>query len=228
MKSNDCSVFLAAACLVGLIGCSGSADDSGDDDDPELQAAGSAIQQAGAPTYLLVRRDTRDCPAPACGGFLARRVNHRLTRCFDGTLAPECYAPSIGLEALGLSSDEVPSLSNQGTVYRGTIEPHPWAEGTFGEIEAVEAWEPVSRSTPTDTFFHVTERPGRKRPGRFDLRAEQLNGRITRSLSDLGGPLGPDAEQTVGVAPILAAGSIRHHVLTVSEYYARVGRAVMP
>jgi hypothetical protein len=46
-------------------------------------------------TYFSIRRDTRRCASPLCGGYWVRRVNHEQSPCADGRYASECYVAEV-------------------------------------------------------------------------------------------------------------------------------------
>ncbi len=57
--------------------------------------------------YSVTRTDPRMCPSPLCGGVYVKQVNRMHTRCADGTVATECYAPILDWSALPLLQREV-------------------------------------------------------------------------------------------------------------------------
>ena len=88
----------------------------------------------GRGTFFLLRRDTRICPAPKCGGAFVHRVNFTETRCADGTLLPECYVAEVRLPR---EAADRPDES----LFRGALSVTP-TKPTLPVFDATEVWSP--------------------------------------------------------------------------------------
>ncbi|MBL8683558.1 MAG: nuclease A inhibitor family protein [Myxococcales bacterium] len=69
---------------------------------PELDGADEATDEARTTgeQYFSVRRDTRRCAAPLCGGFWLSRVGAASTLCGDGRRMAECYVPELAVSGV--------------------------------------------------------------------------------------------------------------------------------
>lgn len=126
---------------------------------PDPIAPGIDIGSSG---YFSVRPDLRKCPSPLCGGVFVQRVNHRTTRCNDGTLRPECYVAEVDLTALRLPEEQESSVRERiqnGTVLlNGQLTSRPFsALGAPGRLIAAEVWLAATDARPSGSFFRVQD-----------------------------------------------------------------------
>ena len=109
-------------------------------------------------TYYRMRRDTRRCAAPACGGYFVARVNASTTRCLDGVSRAECYVTSRDLSPLLLDAETLANVELQvdtnGAVLRGAIARNPLFR-SFGRFVASEGWLPATTARATGTFYRA-------------------------------------------------------------------------
>lgn len=100
-------IILGAALVAGVVVSSLACGPVDGVTDAEGEAATGAALTASRPapttSFVVTRRDARECVGPSCGGFYVRAVNQLTTRCFDGTSASECYVGAIDDAALNLS-----------------------------------------------------------------------------------------------------------------------------
>lgn len=114
--------------------------------------------------YFSVRPDLRRCISPLCGGFWFKAVNQKLTRCFDGTEASECYAGDIDFDSLSLNEEEAEYARNRAAQSRLVVKGQ-FDEGTWPDFEQVprfvasEAWDAATDNPPQGTFYFAQREP---------------------------------------------------------------------
>ncbi|HMJ13219.1 MAG TPA: DUF6748 domain-containing protein [Polyangiaceae bacterium] len=114
--------------------------------------------------YFSVRPDLRRCIAPLCGGFWFKSVNQKVTRCFDGSDAAECYAGDIDFTALALNEEEAQYARNRAAQGRLVLK-GKFAEGTWKEFDevarfaALDAWDAATDRAPGGTFYFAQREP---------------------------------------------------------------------
>jgi hypothetical protein len=196
--------------------------------------------RVAATPYVRVRRDTRRCVSPICGGYWVSRVNQRTLRCVDGTLARECYVSEIDFSGLGLSDTALASFEERPFILRARITPRTHPLGTFGVLVAQEGWSAVTNDTPDDTVY-LTHGPARTcvRAPCPAYDATKLNGITAYQLTDvtLSSVAGVSRTDVLRgttamrtLPGILVAGTVRssgeRHTLTASQFYLRVSPGV--
>lgn len=125
------------------------------------KAAAKAAARAGS--VFRLRPDLRACEPPLCGGFFVSEVNRDLTRCADGTQAPECYV--VRLEAAGKAVPDAEALTDlasapekQRGLLRGDLMADRKAASSAQAILRVtEAWRPAGEGEVEGSFFHVRD-----------------------------------------------------------------------
>lgn len=123
------------------------------------QASGAASGDLlPAKTYYVVTRiDPRMCPTPLCGGVYVKQVNRMLTRCADGKLEQDCYAPILDWSALGLSDSEVRRLEDdfraRRLVARAELRIVASPYGPLASLVVSDAWRGVTGHTPASLVF---------------------------------------------------------------------------
>jgi hypothetical protein len=105
-------------------------------------------------SYYAVRRDTRRCPWPTCGGFMVSRVGASTTRCADGTRAPQCHVPSLEVAALSPTQSAAVRATPDGystkLVARGRL--------VDARLEASQVWS-TSAGVALDGTLRLASRP---------------------------------------------------------------------
>jgi hypothetical protein len=159
--SKSSAFFFGGVVTLGLSAC-------GTGDPPDLSAAfgeedsatlAQDLSPGGAVEYVLLRRDTRRCAAPRCGGFFVRRVNHLTTLCSDGSRAEECYVADLDLAALGLSAEQEARVEADPDAFmlRGELSSEVTEAGEFGRFDVSEAWQGHSDLEPRGAFVRVRD-----------------------------------------------------------------------
>ena len=133
------SIPLAVIALLPL-GCDES-EAAQDTTERSLQTTGHVVKDTA--NYYEVRRDLRRCVFPLCGGYWVSELNHRYTRCADGSDAEACYVAQIDLP-VGIELDD-------GDVVHGWLDErsYPGFEQILGGMEADFAYAPVLGSSPS-------------------------------------------------------------------------------
>lgn len=163
--------------------------------DPSAEGLEESTDEARAPSeyFYTVRRDTRRCAAPACGGYWLARAGYTSTRCGDGRAAASCYVPTLATPGLtGADRDRVLGAA-QGTrvalVVSGTLErasavvSRAWvAPSGAGELTGTLRWAYRPECAPNERCASLVTRP--------------LSRETTTVLAqaDLGAAPGTDAE----------------------------------
>lgn len=131
-----------------------------------LAVSGTASAQANLPPagdllpaktyYIATRIDPRMCPSPLCGGVYVKQVNRMLTRCADGKLEQECYAPILDWSALGLLDPETIRLEDEfrgkRVLARGALRLVDTPYGKLPGLVATDAWRGVTGNPPSGLF----------------------------------------------------------------------------
>ncbi len=102
-------------------------------------------------TFFLLRKDSRTCPSPTCGGAFVHRVNFSETRCADGTLLPECYVAEVHLPP---EAADRPDES----LFRGALSlSEDVNKPSLAVFDATEVWSPdvLLGRPPEGTFFRI-------------------------------------------------------------------------
>ncbi len=110
--------------------------------------------------YIVTRIDPRMCPAPICGGVYVKQVNRMLTRCADGKLAKECYAPILDWSALSLPVEKVWEIEDgfrrMQLLARGELRIVDSPFGPLPGLVATDAWRGITGNGPTGLIFGLT------------------------------------------------------------------------
>jgi len=95
--------------------------------------------------YYTFRPDFRKCVSPLCGGIFVKAVNHKLTRCANGSLQEECYVASVNNKK-NIDSSSAALLHGRikAKVYRGF--------GNLGVFELKEALGPATAAVGEGHF----------------------------------------------------------------------------
>lgn len=189
------------ALSIGLLsaGCS-AATESQSPDDADGDSAESAGTLSNASTYYLVRRDTRRCAFPQCGGYWVQRVNRTTTLCGDGSPATTCYVAAI----------EMDRTSVDASIVRGAMTLRNYGAGRRAYVfEATEAWRAETDDEPRGSFFRVEDNGVRcVRAPCYSLTADRLNSTMTRKLTELTGACVRSATDALTQGKILVAGTL--------------------
>jgi hypothetical protein len=224
---------MLAACTTAT-----DADVGGADDADDAESSEEALTSTGASTYYLLRRDTRRCVAPLCGGFWIHRVNRTDTRCADGTYAAECYVAELDLFPAKLPITVLKGIRTAADRYvlRGTMRKKTFTSwGALGSFRATEAWRAPAAGAPTGTFYRVDESDAVCEAAPCaTLRERRLNasgGARLVAAVDLAGAPGSANDQAETLASLSAHGLVvagtnvtaaSATTLEASQYYTRV------
>lgn len=110
------------------------------------------------PSYFIVRRDTRRCAFPTCGGFFVAAVNQSVTQCARGSFEKECYVPTLDFSYYEASVDAEPivqggmdiSFETTRVVLLGTYRP---AIQGMGTLRVQMAWVANETHQITGGFY---------------------------------------------------------------------------
>jgi hypothetical protein len=157
-----------------------------------LIAPATAQSRGRNSSTFSVQPDLRLCPAPFCGGVFVSLLNHRLTRCPDGTEREICHLADADWSPLGLNPDDVNRFQQALFAGRGLVraELRPGRNvpgfGDLGLLVVTEGWIAASDRRPRGVFFRVTDlgfvcvtSPC------FNLRQAVLNSATRRDISEL-------------------------------------------
>ena len=208
--------------FLSLSAC-GADTDLVEDDGAELSADdGTKADRASAPNlYYSVRRDTRRCIFPACGGYWLQKAN---------STTAEVYVAEIDFSRAGLDEADTHAFDVAGSVVRGSLAPKTY--GTFGQrmiLSADGAWA-LGAGAPSGTFFRLTD-TGRVcfRAPCFNIAEKKLNwSTATKLLSGVTGATAADALSALyGDDEILASGTNRSGArgakdVAITAYWKRV------
>ena len=226
-------VAFGLALGLSLAACAPLEEDAGDDvSTDEVTSAGS---------YVRLRRDTRRCVSPLCGGYWVSRVNQRTLRCADGSTATECYVAEVDYSGLGLTGDELAAVMDRPVIYRGRIVSRTFGSfGNLGQLTVQEGWRAASDAASAATVFAAYDN-GRVcvRAPCFTRTADKLNGRTSYTLTgvDLSGVAGVSAtdlragtDALATPSGVLVAGVVRssgqNRTLAASQFYLRLSTGV--
>lgn len=161
-------VFIALSLSLFAAAC---ADDmepglEGEDDIDSSVASAEGLKGDGlasTATYFFIKRDTRKCAAPMCGGYFVNRVNRSWTKCHDGAWRNACYVASLDTKkTMGLAEDEAQALDSAifegSVVVRGDIKPVRVGNVATAQFIPSEAWHAATKNAPAGTFYRVTDK----------------------------------------------------------------------
>ncbi|MDP3276883.1 MAG: nuclease A inhibitor family protein [Deltaproteobacteria bacterium] len=125
---------------------------------PEIDGADEASVEEARATgeqHYAVRRDTRRCVAPLCGGFWLARVGSSLTLCADGRRLPECYVPELSVSGISAAQlDHVRGsahFSARRVFVRGRLE--------ASRVNATQAWVAPATAASLTSTLRLAYRP---------------------------------------------------------------------
>jgi len=162
--------FLALSAIASFsifsTGCATATDEDTESDvaDEEVSASSDElVTGANSGYFQVLRRDTRRCASPMCGGFFVKRVNEAKTTCADGSRQAECYVSSIQLTGMDLSAREESDFRTDvesGTALLKARTYKTTSRGrTFGVLKANEGWRALSGATvaATGSFYRAAD-----------------------------------------------------------------------
>lgn len=123
----------------------------------ELDGADEVVDEARdtGEQFFAVRRDTRRCASPMCGGFWLSRVGASSTLCGDGRRLPECYVPELTVSGLSESQLDLVRSSAHGMArrvfLRGRLE--------ASRARATQAWVAPSTAASMTNTLRLAYRP---------------------------------------------------------------------
>lgn len=163
--------FLSLSAVFGVAfsvtGCTAAAGENGEmtDDFAADEQVSESAEALSATTnfgyFQVIRRDTRRCASPMCGGFFVKRVNEAKSTCADGSREAECYVSAVQLSGIGLSEREEAEFRiavENGTAlikartYRSTT-----GGRTTGVLKANEGWLGASGVKVDGTFYRAAD-----------------------------------------------------------------------
>ncbi len=187
------TLLVVSSAVASTTGCAVDADTNADDSTAESEL--SASSNSGY--FRVVRRDTRRCPSPTCGGLFVKRVNEAKTQCADGSRQAECYVASVDLGGMGLSGRDDVEFREAFESGRALIKAKTFKTtspaGTFGvlKVQANEGWVAKTGATPASldsaSFYRVADRGLRCKTAPCpSLTASGLNGAYDYNLVEVG------------------------------------------
>jgi len=136
--------------MVAAMGCGAPASELDGADEVSVDEARTTGEQ-----YFSVRRDTRRCAAPLCGGFWLSRVGASSTLCADGRRAAECYVPDLVVRDLSEAQHDAvrgaAHFSARRVFLRGRIE--------ATRAAATQAWVAPPTADSLTTTLRLAFRP---------------------------------------------------------------------
>jgi hypothetical protein len=116
-----------------------------------IPAARDSIESTS--TYYNIRRDTRRCASPFCGGYWVRRVNREQTRCADDRYMSECYVAEIDWNSQPRPGKE----GSRGLLLRGGLVQKAYGDsGRLGSLRVTESWQAAGDAgDPAGAFYRV-------------------------------------------------------------------------
>ena len=113
---------------------------------------GGKRAQVKKDAYYSIYPDIRLCVFPLCGGYWVYEVNHRLTRCSDGTMQAACYVAEIDWSAIDLDRDA------GATLVLGQLRNRNYGDfGRLGVLIPEAAWRPASLAAPVGTWYGLVD-----------------------------------------------------------------------
>ena len=120
--------------------------------DGQEQHDGVKHHDARRDAYYSIYPDRRLCIFPLCGGYWIYQVNHKLTRCSDGTLQQACYVAEIDWSAIDLERDA------GATLVLGKLRSRNYPGfGRFGVLIPDDAWRPATLGAPEGTWYGLKD-----------------------------------------------------------------------
>ncbi len=214
-----CRIFTAAGAVLSgwaaLAGCTGATAPVHEEPlagEEELSLAKADGAEGALWTYYVItRRDTRRCAAPACGGLWMRRVNQPDTKCADGSWRTECYVATIDWSRAGFSDSDAAGADAAAQALRAVVRGKLLlrdVDGTSAAVfQATESWESPTPNTAgiapgsaDAAVFRTRAATACPSGACADVRGTRLNkgGQSTATYATLGGTL-------TGVRPALAS-----------------------
>lgn len=222
----------ALALVTAVSACGGDAFELDEDVVGESQD-----EATSAGTWYAIRRDTRRCSAPACGGFFVRSIGKATTSCPGATATAECYVATADLANAGTDALEPGTSAGRTTVVRGRLARTTIAGRPFVRLNVNEVWVSPSTTTPAGTWYFVTGRDARRQ-------ALKVGTSSTRVLSTLDlAPARASAEDfgraytasntsegllVVGAIATQGSGSRSVNTLAASKFFLRQKRVAPP
>jgi hypothetical protein len=134
-----CTSFAGLLGSLLLASCAPAADGA----DPQIDEA--AALSSTRDSYLLVRRDARDCAQPACGGYFVRELNRSSSVAYASEMRVAIAGTNVTDEVMGAPDDEL--------IVRGHV-----SEGSPTTLVVSEAYRamPGASIGSAAQFFTVT------------------------------------------------------------------------
>lgn len=144
---------------ISILGC-GATEDIEIDATDGLSQPIHITRTPAAATYYIVRRDTRRCAFPLCGGFFVSAVNQTVTQCPRGPYARECYVSRLDYSLFGgpedarVQVDDALGLDLQSTrvVFLGTMQPAILGSGA---LRVQKAWLALNTHEISGDFYNT-------------------------------------------------------------------------
>jgi hypothetical protein len=227
--------------MLSLVACAADENLVLDGQDDDIADVGGKADRAGdktLATFFTLRRDTRACAAPECGGFWVKRARRTTTVCADGSSAAECYVADLDFTATGLAADDIGWLraAPELLVIRGNLVEQALGGKSVGVLAATEAWRASGQGTADGPFYLVEDLGIRCIAAPcFSMRASRLNASVGYTLSGFAGPLADKAGENMVDGHLLVTGSVKRapnagpggegRTVDVNEYFTKVEAA---
>jgi hypothetical protein len=235
MRSRLDVAIPVIACCAAAFGCAAATSEPSDD---RFAAApiddGEPLEpdETDAFTYVALTGDPRACAGPACGGYVAERVNRQDLTCADGATSPTCYVAAIDWSATGLSDDTVAGLEAEArrggdhVLLRGDLE--ATADG-LGVLVVREAWRAIGDGDAGGVIVRIQDAGIRCITAPCESMHEQkLNSQLAAMIADVDTAAVDAAEDEIAAArmAIDAGGLLAAGARTTVTGPAGEGRAL--
>jgi len=116
-----------------------------------IPAARDSIESTS--TYYSLRRDTRRCASPLCGGYWVQRVNRQQTRGADDRYESECYVAEIDWNG----QPRLDKRASRGLLLRGGLVQKAYGDSvTLGSLRVTESWQAAGEvGNQSGSFYRV-------------------------------------------------------------------------
>ncbi len=126
----------------------------------DLDLGEQALQAQDVAGFYTLEHDFRRCISPLCGGYWVKSVNHRETRCADGSLADRCYVAEVQWDELGLSDEQLDEVrfSLGALLIQGRLGKKSYDNfGNLGDLRPRRAFMAVNDQGPGGAFWRTED-----------------------------------------------------------------------
>jgi hypothetical protein len=157
---------ITAFSLLTMAGCANAPDAAVDAlETAETVGAETGVSEAALRTspkfFSVTRRDARRCASPVCGGYFVKEVNAEKLRCFDGSIASECYVNLFDLAGLKLLPESAiefqNNLTQKAAIVKARFVSERLGNNTIVTLKISEGWLAATGSAPEGTVYRVSD-----------------------------------------------------------------------